>query len=333
MPITLAEAKVGMTDKVDQQVIDEFRRSSLLLDMLTFDDTVSPGTGGSTLTYGYTRLKSPSTVAVRKINTEYTPGEAKREKATADLVILGGSFEIDRVIAETSGAVDEMDFQMKEKIKAGANYFHNLVINGSSATSGTGYVTGTFDGLKKVLSGSETEITSEADISTSDLLDENYNAFLDELDAFISMLAEKPDILLMNNQMLTKVRAAARRAGFYERSTDGFGRVVEKYNGIPMQDAGQYYNGTKTVDVVETSEPTADTYGESDIYAVKLGLHAFHGISVNGKKMLKTFLPDLNAPGAVKKGEVEMLAAAVLKNSKMAGRLKGVKIKPKKASA
>ena len=78
MPVTLAEAKVGMADKVDQQVIDEFRRDSLLLDMLTFDDSVSPGTGGSTLTYGYMRLKSPSTVATRTINTEYTPNEAKR---------------------------------------------------------------------------------------------------------------------------------------------------------------------------------------------------------------------------------------------------------------
>lgn len=332
MPITLAEAKVGMADKVDQQVIDEFRRSSLLLDLLTFDDTVSPGTGGSTLTYGYMRLKSPSTVAVRKVNTEYTPGEAKREKASADLVILGGAFEIDRVIAETSGAVDEMDFQIKEKTKAGANYFHNLVINGSSASTGAGYVTGTFDGLKKILSGSDTEITSGTDISTSELLDNNYNAFLDELDAFISILAEKPDILLMNNKMLTKVRAAARRAGFYERSTDGFGRVVEKYNGIPMMDCGQYYNGTKTVDVVETSEPSASAYGETAIYAVKLGLNAFHGISVDGKKMLRTYLPDLSAPGAVKKGEVEMLAAAVLKNSKMAGVLKGIKILPKASS-
>lgn len=34
MPITLAEAKVGMADKVAQQVIDSFRRSSLLLDSL-----------------------------------------------------------------------------------------------------------------------------------------------------------------------------------------------------------------------------------------------------------------------------------------------------------
>ena len=253
MPVTLAEAKVGMADKVDQQVIDEFRRSSLLLDMLTFDDSVSPGTGGSTLTYGYVRLKTPSTVAGRSINSEYTANEAKREKATANVIILGGSFEVDRVIANTSGAVDEIDFQLKEKTKAGANYFHNLVINGTSATSGAGFVVNTFDGLKKILSGSDTEYTSESDISTSALLDTNYNAFLDELDAFISKLAEKPDILLMNNEMLTKTRAAARRAGFYERSVDGFGRTVEKYNGIPMMDAGQYYNGSATVDVIETS--------------------------------------------------------------------------------
>ena len=331
--ITLEEAKVGMADKVDQQVVDEFRRASLLLDKLTFDDSVSPGTGGSTLTYGYTRLKSPSTAAVRKLNTEYTPGEAKREKATADLVILGGAFEIDRVIAETSGAVDEIDFQIKEKTKAGANLFHNLVINGSSATTGTGYVTGTFDGLKKVLTGSDTEVITEIDISTSEMMDENYNAYLDELDAFISILAEKPDILLMNNQLLSKTRAAARRAGFYDRSTDGLGRVVETYNGIPMMDCGQYYNGTKSVDVIETTEPTESTYGETSMYAVKLSLNGFHGISVDGKKMLKTFLPDLKAPGAVKKGEVELLAGAVLKNSKMAAVLKGIKVKPKKASA
>lgn len=333
MALTLEEAKVGMADKVDQQVIDEFRRSSLLLDMLTFDDTVSPGTGGSTLTYGYTRLKTPATAQTRKINQEYTPGEAKREKATANVVILGGSFEIDRVIAETSGAIDEMDFQIKEKTKAGSNYFHNLVINGTSASTGAGYVVDTFDGLRKILSGSETEITSESDISTSGMLDSNYNSFLDELDAFIATLAEKPDILLMNNKMLTKTRAAARRAGFYERNTDGFGRTVEKYNGIPMMDCGEYYNGTKTVEVVETTAPSTTAYGETSIYAIKLGLNAFHGISVNGEKMLKTYLPDLKAPGAVKKGEVELLAGAVLKNSKMAGVLKGIKILPKASAS
>ena len=51
--ITLEEAKVGMADKVDQQVVDEFRRDSFLLDRQVCDAAVSPGTGGSTLTYGY----------------------------------------------------------------------------------------------------------------------------------------------------------------------------------------------------------------------------------------------------------------------------------------
>ena len=323
MPITLAEAKVGMADKVDQQVIDEFRRASLLLDMLTFDDAVSPGTGGSTLTYGYQRLKTPSTVAVRELNKEYTPNEAKREKATADLKIFGGSYQIDRVIAETSGAVNEVEFQMREKIKAAANYFHMLVINGTSNGSGTGYVVNTFDGLKKILTGSDTEYTvKNVDISTSALLDANYNAYLDALDTFISRLAEKPDILMMNTEMLTKTRSAARRAGYYDRSKDDFGRAVETYNGIKLLDAGEYYNGSTTEHVVPI-----ETDGSTAIYGIKLGLNAFHGVSPKGDKIISQHLPDFSQAGAVKEGDVEMVAATVLKNSRMAGVLKGLKIK------
>ena len=330
MALTLAEAKVGYADKVEQNVIDEFRRSSILLDKLTFDDTISP-TGGSNLVYGYQRLETPSTAAVRQINSEYSPNEAKRTKCTASPVILGGSFQIDRVIAQTSGAINEMNFQIKEKTKAGANYFHNLVINGTSASTGTGYVPNTFDGLKKILTGKSTEMTTDIDISTSALLDSNYNALLDELDTFIALLAAKPDVLMMNSKMLTKVKSAARRAGYYDRNKDDFGRTVETYNGIILMDAGQYYNGSTTEDVVSTSTPGSDTYGTTDIYAAKLGLDAFHGISVDGSKMLKTYLPDLQAPGAVKTGEVELIAGAVLKNSKMAGVLKGIKLLGKTA--
>ncbi len=322
-----------MTNKVDQNVIDEFRRSSLLLDMLTFDDTISPGTGGSTLGYSYIMLKTPSTVATRKINTEYAPGEAKREEKTSKAIILGGAFEVDRVIAETDGAVDEVQFQLQEKVKAGSNYFHNLVINGTKETSGDGYVTETFDGLKKLLSGSETEITSESDLSTSALVDTNYNSFLDELDAFLSTLDGKPSILLMNNKMLTKVRACARRAGYYDRTKNDFGQFVETYNGIPMMDTGVYYDGTSTKDVIETTAPSSSAYGETSIYAVSLGLNAFHGISIDGSKMLRTYLPNFKEPGAVKKGEVELIAGVVLKNSNKAGVLKGIKISPKLTAA
>lgn len=332
MPITLAEAKVGMADKVDQQIVDMFRRSSLLLDRLTFDNAISPGTGGSTLVYGYTQLKTPSTAAVRAINSEYTANEAKREKKTTQAIIMGGAFEVDRVIQDTSGAIDELVFQADEKIKATANFFTHCVINGTAAgTAAPGKTTGTFDGLNKLLANSSTEYTATADLSTSENVTANYNQFLDELDEFISGLDGMPDMLLMNRKMLSKLRGIARRAGYYESTKDDFGRVVETYNGIALMDAGEYYDGSKTVDIVADAAAGSGTFGTSDIYAVKFGLDAFHGISPTGTKVITSYMPDLTQPGAVKKGEVELVAGVALKNTLKAGHMKGIITAPKTA--
>lgn len=334
MAITLAEAKVGMADKVDQQVVDMFRRSSLLLDRLTFDNAISPGTGGSTLVYGYTQLKTPSTAAVRAINSEYTANEAKREKKTTQAIIMGGSFAVDRVIQNTSGAIDELVFQADEKIKATANFFTNCVINGTQAgTAAAGKATGTFDGLNKLLAGSSTEYTATADLSTSANTDANYNQFLDELDEFISGLDGMPDMLLMNRKMLSKLRGIARRAGYYESTKDDFGRVVETYNGIELMDAGEFYDGSKTVNIIADTAAAASTFGTSDIYAVKFGLDAFHGISPTGTKVITSYMPDLTEPGAVKTGEVELVAGVALKNTLKAGHMKGIITAPKTAAA
>lgn len=333
MAITLAEAKVGMADHVDQQVVDMFRRRSLLLDRMTFDNCISPGTGGSTLAYGYIQLKTPSTAAVRAINSEYTANEAKREKKSTNAIIMGGSFQVDRVLQNTSGAVDELAFQAEQKIKATANYFHNLVINGQAAASGgTGYVNSTFDGLRKLLSGTSSEITSTVSLTSAAELDSNCNAFLDELDGFLSALDGTPSMLLMNSKMLTRVRGCARRAGYYDRSRDDFGRYVETYNGIPLMDAGKYYNGSATVDVIADTAASSRAAGTTDIYAVVLGLDGFHGISPTGTGVINSYMPDLTAPGAVKTGEVELVAGVALKNTLKAAVLKGIAISPKTGS-
>ena len=49
MAFKLAEMKSGMSDKVAEQVVDVFLRESEILQLLPFDDAVSPQ-GGSTLT-------------------------------------------------------------------------------------------------------------------------------------------------------------------------------------------------------------------------------------------------------------------------------------------
>lgn len=319
MAITLLEAKVGMADKVDQFVIDEFRRSSLLLDSLTFDDAVSPGTGGSTMTYGYVKLLTPATAGFRALNTEYTAQEAKRQKATADLKIFGGSAQLDRVIQSTSGAVNEMDFQLKEKVKGAVNLFHYTTINGDATAAED-----EFDGLDVMLTGSSTEYntTTALDISTSAALDTNYKTLLDMLDEFLSEFDGNPGMLMGNSKLMTKIRSAARRAGYLTSSEDAFGRKVLGYNGIPLIDLGSYWNGSATVPTVGID----GVAGTTDLYGASFGLDGFHGVSPAGAKIVNTFLPDMKQPGAVKKVEVEMVAAVVLKNSRKAGVFRKLKV-------
>lgn len=329
MAITLAEAKVGMADHVDQSVIDMFQRSSFLMDQLVFDNAVSPGTGGSTLVYGYTQLKTPSTAAVRALNSEYTAGEAKREEKTVNLVTMGGSFELDRVIINTAGAVDELQFQAQQKVKAVSNYYHNLIINGTSASSGTGYVTNTFDGLRKTLTGKSTAVASATDFSTADNVKANYFGFISEVGEWLSLMDDKPSMLLMNSKMLQKFKAAANAAGYYTRAENAFGRTVDMFDGIALIDAGKYYNGTSTVDVIADTAATTTAEGSTDIYALRIGLDGVCGVSMTGNNLINTYMPDLTAPGAVKKGEIEMTAGLAVKNTLAAGMLTGVKIAPK----
>ena len=323
MPITLAQSKVGMANKVDQNVTDEFRRGSLILDKLTFDDTVSPGTGGSTLTYGYTQLKSPATATFRDINSEYTPQVADRENKSVDLKIMGGTFDIDRVIADTAGAVNEVNFQLQEKITATINTFHNQVINGDKLVKG-------FDGLDKMLLGSVTEVGTDSviDISTSAAMDTNCKVLIDVLDEMLAELDGTPDMLMGNTKLITKIKQAARRAGYLDKTLDGFGRPVDGYNGIPLVDLKYFYNGTATVPVVPIVSRTVGTVqtGLTDLYAVRFGLDGFHAASPLGKQVVKTWLPDFKTAGAVKKGEVEMIGATVLKKTRAAGVLRNIKV-------
>ena len=328
MAITLAEASVGRADKVSQQVIDELRRGSFLLDKLKFDDTVSPGTGGSTMAYGYLQLQTPSTAAGRAINAEYTANEAKKQKKVAYLKIFGGAAQVDRVIQAASGST-EIAFQLEQKTIATKNHFHYTCINGSSTNNAVD-----FDGLSKLLTGKSTECNVGNDatvinISSTANMDSNYKSFLDMLDEFLATIHGKPDLLLGNSKMIAKMRGVARRAGYLSHTEDAFGRQVDGYNGIPFMDLEDYYNGNATVPccpIYTTGTGNDAVTGLTDLYAVKFGLDAFHGISLTGSSVVNAYLPDLKAPGAVKKAEVEMVAGVVLKDTTKCGVLRNIKV-------
>lgn len=323
MALTLEQSKVGMANKVDQTVIDMFRRESTLLDKMVFDNAVSPGTGGSTLTYGYQQLKTPSTAKFRKIGENYTANEAIRESKTADCKIFGGSFGVDRVIAQTSGAIDEVAFQMQQKIKGAVNLFNYALIKGDK----TGTASGNhpeFDGLDKLLADTETEYTPEApiDLSTSAKMTENAELFADTLDEWLSLFEEKPDFLIMNSKMAVKMKSIARKLGYYTRTEDAFGRGVDNYDGIPFYVVGTYYDGSQTKEIIDIDNSSKET----SIYGVKIDLGGFHGISPAGDKIIKTYQKDVTDTGVIIDGEVEAVMGIVLKNSRKAGVLRKIKV-------
>ena len=317
MAVTLAQAKLNVQDDLQMGVIDEFAKSNFLFNALTFDDVVSPTGGGATLTYGYTRLKTQPTADFRAVNSEYTPQEVDKERITADLKVFGGSFNIDRVISNMGGIANEVTMQMQQKIKAAAALFNDTVINGDSATNAKA-----FDGLEKALAGSSTEYipTSVIDLSTSAAVDSNYKVFLDQLDEFLMGLDGTPGFIGGNLKLIAKIRACARRSGMYQVTKDDFGRNVESYNGIPLVDFGAKA-GTNTP-VVSVNGAT----GESSLYVARLGLDGFHGISMAGVAPVQSWLPDFKTAGAVKTGEVEMVAAVALKATKAAGVMRKIKV-------
>lgn len=325
MPITLADSKVGLADHVDQKVIDEFRRDSFILDRLTFDNAVSPGTGGSTLTYGYLQLKTPSVAEGRKLNSEYQAGEAIKTQKTVNLKIFGGAFEVDRVL-EGTAASSEISFQLAEKIKATKNKFHYDFINGKSTAKGNAGTDVTpFDGLDALVTGTNTEeknATAPFDMSSAAKIKENASEFMYALDNWLSKLSEKPDALLVNSKTATMLKTVAKIQGYYDRSKNDFGQKVETYDEIAIVDMGSYFDGTSTKMCVPIDAKT----GTTSIYAVKFGLDAVHAVSPKGDKIIATYLPDLSVPGAVKLGEVEMVAAIVSKDTTKAGVFRNVQV-------
>lgn len=313
MAVTLAQAKLNVQDDLQMGIIDEFAKSSFILNNIPFDDCVSPTGGGATLTYGYTRLITQPTAAFRAVNTEYTPAEVQKQRFTTDLKVFGGSYEIDRIIAGMGGIVSEVALQSAQKVKAASALFSDTIINGNSSTDEN-----VFDGLEVALTGSDTEVECGIDLSTSELVTSNSMAFLDTLDEFLMGLDGTPSALMGNTKMIAKLRAIARRAGMYQTTKNDFGQQVEWYGNVPFVDLGAK-PGTNDPIVA-----TAD--GKTSLYAVRFGMDGFHAISMAGHAPVKIWLPDFSTAGAVKKGEVEMVAGCALKATKAAGVLRNIKV-------
>ena len=341
MPVTFAQAAVNTLNAVDFSVIDNLRRYSWLLDQITWDDSVNPGTGGATLTYGYTRLVTPAGAGFRAYNTDFTPGQASRARFTVDLKPAGGAFTVDRDLADLGpAATNEITFQMQQLITSTKVRLEQEIVLGDTAVDANG-----FDGLSKALTGTSTEKTAgytggtnvnDWSTGTNGIVDQaSANKRLDELDDFLSLVVPShtgsgdlgapgslpPGVkaIIGNTKLIARIRSAARWAALYTSDKDDLGRQIQRYGDWVLIDIGDRFDGSSPI------IPTASN--TTDLYAVSFGLDAFHGVSKSGGAMARTWLPDFSIAGAVKSGEVEVgPLAMVLKNTRSAAVLRSVKV-------
>jgi hypothetical protein len=314
MSITLAEAKALSQDKLANFIIDEFRQSALM-DSMVFDNTIKPQ-GGSTLTYNYNRITTQPTAAGRAINSEFVPQETKTTQVGVNLKVFGGSFQLDRVIInDETQVVDHIQFQLQQKIKATRALFADWVINGDSAVDVT-----SFDGIDKAITGSTTEIIPAAaiDLSTSALIDTNWKLFLDTLRRTRAKLDGAPTLYMMNSDMFSIFQSVMDRAGINLASKQNYGDEVVQWGTSLVMSLG---------DKPGTANPIIPiAAGETSIFAARIALDGVHAVSPSGSALISIYLPDMNRPGAVKTGEVEMVAAVAIKATKSAGVLRKIKI-------
>ena len=320
MAIKLEDAQKLSQSKLTNKIVDEFRKCPLL-DAIPFDNTVKPQ-GGKTLAYVFNRITTQPKAGARKINGEYTSQETVTTPATVLLKVMGGSYELDRVIAnDEKQVVDHVQFQATQKAKATRAYFLDQFINGDVGTDADG-----FDGIDKAVKGTVTEYNTEEtiDLSSSDAIDSNYKKFLYLIRRMTAKMVEKPTHYLMNSDMYAVFQTIADRVPNIHYDKDAFGEEIIRYGRAVLVDMGDKPgDGTeKELDPIVKN----DESGETSLYAVVIGEDKVHGVSPDGNDIIKHYYPDFKTAGAVKKGEVEMVGAIAVETTRAVGVIRKIKV-------
>ena len=282
---------------------------------MLFDDNAAMN-GGSTLNYVYNRVDYMRSAAFREINTEYIPDEATTKLITVTLKPFGGTYAIDRVIADNvHGVTNQIAFQQGQLIQATAATFSDCFINGDIGADNK-----VFDGLDKAITGSTTEMTlDEVDLSTSAAIDTNWKVALDGLRRLVAKLDGSSTMILTNREMYSVFQSIADRATSFTLVRSDVGKETLAWNSIPIIRLGDKPGSSNPIIPV-------DEDGVTSLYLVRIGLDGVHAVSPLGGKIIRTWLPNFTDVDAVQKGGTEMVAAMAMKSTRSAGKLTGLKI-------
>lgn len=310
MAMTLVEAAKYSQNDLQRGVLETFVIESPVLDRIPFMEI-------SGNAFAYNQEATLPGVEFRAVNAAYTESTGTINQATESLVILGGDADVDTFLVATRGNLNDLRAEQTAlKVKAAAYKFQDSFINGD-----TGVDANSFDGLKKRLTGAQVIAAATNGLPVVGADDTARHTFFDALDALIAAVPGC-QVLYMNSLIRAKIRSSARRLTIYDQTIDGFGRVIQTYNGIPMLDVGTKADGSLIIPQTETQGSSSVA---SSIYAVRFGNsegdQAVTGLTNGGVKVR-----DLGEQQAkpVYRTRIEFFCGMGVFGGKAAARLTGV---------
>lgn len=310
MAVTLAEAAKLTQATLKRGVIETFVQESVILDRIPFMPIEGNG-------YTYNSEATLPGVEFRAVNASYSESTGTVNPKTETLVILGGDADVDRFIVKTKGNInDQRAIQTRMKVKAASYKFQDTFINGDTAVDANA-----FDGLKKRLTGSQVIDTATNGLPVVGADDAARHNFLDKVDELLAAVPGCTD-LFMNAAVLGKFRSSARRLTNSVQTIEAFGKTIETYNGVRLNDIGNKADGNPIIPQTETQ---GSSNVASSIYAVRWGLtdddQAVTGLTNGGVQV--DDLGQLESKPAYRT-RIEFYCGVGLFGGRAAGRLRGV---------
>jgi hypothetical protein len=262
MAVTLAQAAVLSENDLQAGVLERFLIESPILDRLS----LKPIEGNA---YAYNAESTLPGVEFRAVNAAYTESTGTVVQATETLVILGGDADVDTFIQATRGNLnDQLETQIRLKVKAAAIKFQDAVFNGDVAVDAN-----SFDGLKKRTVGGQVIAAATNGLPAIGNGTTDIQAFLDYIDGLMAAAKISGDngALYMNDLIKARFTSAARRANLVVDEIFKTGPVDKRivaYRGTPILDPGNKLDGTRILPQTET-QGTSNV--ASSIYAVRFG--------------------------------------------------------------
>lgn len=263
MAVTLAQAAILSQNDLQAGVTERFVQESPILDrlpLLQIDGNA----------YAYNAEATLPGVEFRAVNAAYTESTGTVAQASESLVILGGDADVDTFVQATrSNLTDQLETQVRLKVKAASYKFQDAFINGDVAVDAN-----SFDGLKKRTTGAQviplgTNGGPVVGNGTTDV-----QTFLDFVDSLLAAarITGGDGALYVNDLIRARFTSAARRAGLVADQdlllTDNVTKRVSAYRGTPILDLGNKLDGSRILPQTETVGTSTDT---SSIYAVRFG--------------------------------------------------------------